>query len=102
MPNPENLNKRVPFKKNDPRINRKGRPPKLPELRELIDLVMGTEIKGKTAAQEILEAVKRKAKKGDVRAAELLFDRSWGKAKQEIDFLNKGITTIRIIRDKEL
>ena len=29
MPNPENLEKRKPFRKNDPRINRDGRPPKL-------------------------------------------------------------------------
>jgi len=29
MPNPENLENRKPFKKNDPRINRDGRPPKL-------------------------------------------------------------------------
>ena len=29
MPNPENLEKRKPFKKGDPRINRDGRPPKL-------------------------------------------------------------------------
>lgn len=29
MPNHENLEKRKPFKKGDPRINRDGRPPKL-------------------------------------------------------------------------
>lgn len=102
MPNPENLNKRVPFVKNDPRINKKGRPPMLPDLQILLAEVLGKEKNGKTAAFAILDALQAKAAKGDVRAAEILFDRGWGKAKQAIDLFNIGETIIRVVRDKEL
>lgn len=69
----------VPFKKNDPRINRAGRPLKLPDLEELLKEVLGEEIKGKPAMKLILLALRQKAMKGDVRAAELLTDRGYGK-----------------------
>jgi hypothetical protein len=74
-----------PFKKNDERINRKGRPPKLPELDELMKEVLGEEIKGKVAMKLILLALRKKAMKGDVRATELLTDRGYGKVKKEYD-----------------
>jgi hypothetical protein len=61
-----------------------GRPKKLPELRELLANVLGDEKDGKSAAEAILMALRAKATKGDVRAAELLLDRAYGKAKQEI------------------
>lgn len=97
MPNPENIVKHK-FKKGVSG-NPKGRPV-LPDLQILLAGVLGEEKDGKTAAQAILAALRAKAAKGDVRAAELLMDRAWGKAKQAIDFT--GETTIRIIRDKEL
>jgi len=60
-----------------------GRPPKLPELHVLLANVLGKEGKdGQTAAEEILNALHAKAKKGDTRAAELLLDRAYGKPKQ--------------------
>jgi len=74
-----------PFKKGDPRINRKGAPRKLPELDVLLADVLGEEKNGMTAATAIIKALFAKALKGDVRAAELLLERAYGKAKQPIE-----------------
>jgi hypothetical protein len=76
-----------PFVKNDERINRNGRPAKLPDLEELLKEVLGEEIKGKVAMKLILLALSKKAMKGDVRACELLMDRGYGKliVKKDID-----------------
>jgi len=62
-----------------------GRPKKIPELRELLANVLGDEKDGKTAAEAILMAIRNKAIKGDVRAAELLLDRAYGKPKSELE-----------------
>lgn len=69
----------VPFKKNDPRINRKGRPLKLPDLDELLKDVLGEQVQGKEALKAVLIALRKKALSGDVRACELLLDRAYGK-----------------------
>lgn len=76
-----------PFKRGDKRINREGRPPKLPELETLLAEVLGAETSNRTAMKMILAALCKKAQKGDVRAAEVLMDRAYGKLKttSEID-----------------
>lgn len=79
-----------PFKKGDDRINRKGRPKKLPQLDVLLAEVLGDTEEGKTHAQQILEAIRRKAKAGDVKAAQLLLDRGYGKAKESLDITTNG------------
>ena len=86
----DNLKKAVPFTKNDPRINKEGRPKKLPELDKLLADVLGEEKDGITAAEAILKALRAKATKGDIRAAEVLLDRGWGKAKQSMDITSDG------------
>lgn len=65
--------------------NPKGRPKKLPELDKLLADVLGEEKDGITAGEAILKALRAKAAKGDVRAAEVLLDRAYGKAKQTMD-----------------
>lgn len=80
-PNTEGLKK---FKKGQSG-NPKGRPKKLPHLEELLADVLGEEKDGIEAAKAILMALRAKATKGDVRAAEVLLDRAYGKAKQVID-----------------
>lgn len=72
--------------------NPSGRPKKLPQLDLLIAQVLGEEKDGKTAAEAILMAMRAKATKGDVRAAELMLNRAYGKPKE-----NEGQPTEMII-----
>jgi len=72
-----------PFKKGQSG-NLNGRPPKLPEIDKLLADILGEDKDGISAAKAILMALRAKAAKGDIRAAELLLDRAYGKAKQHI------------------
>lgn len=83
------------FEKRPEAINRNGAPRKLPDLDKILADVLGKEDKGRTAAEMIIEALKSKAYKGDVRAAEVLMDRAYGKSveKHEHQF-TKGIKLI--------
>lgn len=65
--------------------NPNGRPRKLPELDKLLFDVLGEEKDGISAAEAILKALRAKATKGDIRAAEVLLDRAYGKAKAYIE-----------------
>jgi alkylation response protein AidB-like acyl-CoA dehydrogenase len=64
--------------------NPKGRP-KLPDIREALAKVLAEEKDGVTALEATLKALRAKATKGDVRAAEALLDRAFGKAVQRTD-----------------
>lgn len=82
MPNPENIrNHKFPKGKSG---NPKGRPKKLPELDKLLSEILGSEDETKSEAELIIRALVTRAKKGDVRAAELLLERAYGKVKQGI------------------
>jgi hypothetical protein len=84
---PENL---VPFPKGKSG-NPNGRPKKLPQLDVLMAEVLGDVRDGMTAAQAILSKLRSKAIAGDVRAAEILMDRAYGKAKQELNITERTI-----------
>lgn len=85
---PENLKN---FKKGvDPRRNLKGRPPVLPDLKEAIAKILSEKTGDITALDAILAALKAKAAKGDVRAAQELLDRGFGKSQQFIDIKSGG------------
>jgi hypothetical protein len=73
---------------NQPEKN--GRPKKLPKLDELLADVLGEDKDGIEAAKAILLALRAKAAKGDVRAAEVLLDRAYGKSKQTVDLNHSG------------
>jgi hypothetical protein len=86
-PNPKNLK---PFKPGpDARRNLKGRP-KLPDIREAMAKVMSDPVDGMTALEATLEALRNKALAGDVRAAEVLLDRAFGKSAQTVDVTSGG------------
>ena len=98
-----NVSNLIPFKKGaDPRRNTAGRPKVVPQLDALLADILGDEKDGIEAAKAILMALRSKAIKGDVRAAEVLLDRAYGKAKQAIDIeLNNNIINVIIPKDAD-
>jgi hypothetical protein len=103
--NTKSLSNLKPAVKGEVR-NKTGRPKKLPRLDELLAEVLGDTQEGKTQAQNILEALLKKANNGDVKAAALLLDRGWGKVKEQIDIttndesLNDNKIQIEIITNR--
>jgi phosphomannomutase len=83
--------------------NPNGRPKKLPSIDLLMAEVMGEEKDGITAAQAILNMLRGKAAKGDIKAAQLLLERAYGKSKQNIDITTQGekVTVPTIIFTKD-
>ena len=67
--------------------NPKGRPKKLPGLDDLLlDVLSPTQDINRSKA--VVEALVKRAEKGDIRAIEVLMERIWGKAKQQIEVSN--------------
>lgn len=85
MPNPniDKAGKKTRFKKGQTG-NPKGRP-KLPDLKEVMAEVLGKETNKVTAAQKIVDKMKALAAKGNIKAAEFLFNRGYGLPKQSVD-----------------
>jgi hypothetical protein len=85
------------FVKGVARLNRLGRPKKM-NLERLLRKVLMERVDNQAAIQGILTKLRDKALAGDIRAAELLLDRAFGKAKQTIEssspFMITGIQYI--------
>lgn len=86
MANPQNLR---PAWKKGQTGNPKGRP-KMPDIREALARVLADEKDGVTALEATLKALRAKAIRGDVRAAEALLDRAFGKSPQTLDVTSAG------------
>ena len=67
--------------------NPNGQPRKLPGLDKILADVLGKEKDGKTAVEEIIEALEKQAKKGNIRAAEVLMDRAYGKSVEKLEHI---------------
>jgi hypothetical protein len=87
--------------------NPNGKPKKLPQLDCLLADILSEEKDGIEAAKAILMALRAKATKGDVKAAEMLLDRAYGKTRQNIN-IDGSMSNLQIIqlpdnnRDKKL
>jgi hypothetical protein len=57
----------------------------LPDIREALEKVLAEEQGGMSALEATIRSLHRKAMRGDVRAAEALLDRAYGKAVQRTD-----------------
>jgi hypothetical protein len=65
--------------------NPNGRPKKLPVLDQLVADILGDEKDGITAAEAIFKKLRQEAIKGNLKAAEMLLDRAYGKPKQAVE-----------------
>lgn len=77
--------------------NPKGRPRTPEGLREALTELFTSEHQGKPALEAILYKLLEKAIKGDIRAAEALLDRAYGKPRQAIDHTTGGHTFAPVI-----
>ena len=82
--------------------NPNRRPKKLPQLNELLADILGEDKDGITAAEAILKALRAKAAKGDIRAAEVLLDRAYGKPKQTTELTGSNGDPVQIIISDKL
>jgi hypothetical protein len=83
--NPQNLRKWKKGQSGNP----KGRP-KLPDISEALAKILADEKDGYSALEATLMALRAKAVKGDIRAAEALLDRAFGKPRQSVDHTTGG------------
>lgn len=98
MPKKDKRENLKPFQPGfDERRNLNGRPKKIPALDELLSNVSEEDY------QAIIDKLAALAKKGDVRAAEVVLERAYGKPKQSID-LNGTVTTTQkfVVGGKEI
>lgn len=97
---PENLQ---PFKTGyDKRREGNGRKPKLPQVDVIIAEVLGEEKNDVSAAKAILMALLSKATKGDVRAAEVLLDRAYGKSTTKVEANIATVKQVFMIAGQEV
>ena len=76
--------------------------PKLPALEEILTKTLGTvdEKTGLTEAENVVLAMIKQARKGDVRAAEFLADRAYGKLGIRIDVMAGRLATADLFPDE--
>lgn len=89
------------FDKHPENINRKGRPPVLPPLKEAIAKILAEEKDGLNALEAILKAIRAKAIKGDTTAAKTILERAYGLPKQTIDVSTQQNTPIIQVASKD-
>ena len=87
------------FDKHPENRNNKGRPPVLPELKTAIAKLLSEKSGDYTALDAILKALFKRALTGDVRAAQELLDRGFGKSQQLIELAAKDIQITGITFD---
>lgn len=99
MPKPENILGKG-FEKYPDRINKKGRP-KLPDIKAILEEVLGEQKDGITAAEALMKKLRAMGAAGNIKAIEMLLDRAYGKPKQTIDTNIVSIPQFKVIDQED-
>lgn len=91
------------FKKGDPRINRKGPPVGNKHMTTLLKdaLINISANNGTKEDVAIIQALIRRAKAGDTKAIDMVFDRTEGKVQQTVDLKADIVTTELSLEERQ-
>lgn len=89
----------MPFKKNDPNINRNGRPKKGESFRDILrtrldELTNLAGAENMTKAEYLMMVLEQKAAEGDLTAMNMILDRVDGKPTQFVESKNENSLTV--------
>jgi len=76
----------------------RGAKRQLPDLKDLVAKVLGNEVNDVTVAEAILMMLAKKSLNGDLKAADMILDRSYGKPTQVVENTGEQPLTIKIVR----
>lgn len=94
----------MPFKKGDPRINRKGRPIAGKSFAEYIRAALEEtdEGKKKSAIEEMVDEAIKRAKKGQFQFWEALTNRGYGKVPDKVEMTSQEKPDLSKLTDEEI
>ncbi len=100
-PRMNSQNLRAPWAKGESG-NPKGRPKELPALRSLLASLLSEEsASGESASEQILRSLISEAKRGNIRAAELVLKRAYGDAPSVVEIQSKEKIKLSWFTDEE-
>jgi hypothetical protein len=75
-------------------VHAKGGRPKMPDLREAVAAVLADEKDGVTALDAVLKKLRQLAVQGNLKAADMLLDRAYGKPAQTLNTTDEDGNTV--------
>lgn len=89
----------IPFKKDDPRINRLGRPKTLKELRELVQHIAHGQVSVKSSKTQLEQMLTKMLKGKSAADRKEILRYGWGEVPQEVEHGGKLLIEVEYVHD---